>query len=140
MRRVLQRSTLLLLCFFGTEQGLAQAPQCRGDYVCIVEAQTVAQPVEPSVTAKDVNLAAPERCPEASVDVTAASPDQRRLACLAAGDALQLLGRCGISVRRPLQVEIMSEVRHPFGGRSSGSLTQAGQEFSSRRKRTFQLW
>src|SRR4051812_6041462 len=72
-RRVLQRSTLPLLCFFGIERGLAQAPQCGGGYVCIVEAQTVAQPVEPSVTAKGVNLAAPERCPEASVDVTGLS-------------------------------------------------------------------
>jgi hypothetical protein len=27
-----------------------------------------------------------------------------------------LLGRCKISLRRPLQVEILSEVRHPFSG------------------------
>jgi hypothetical protein len=116
MRRVLQWSTLPLLCFFGTEQGLAQAPQCVGDYVCIVEAQTVAQPPESSVTAKDVNLAAPERCPEASVDVTGGSPEERRLACSAASEAIRLLGRCGISLRRPLHVQIMTEVRHPFSG------------------------
>jgi hypothetical protein len=116
MRRVLQRSTLPLLCFFGAEQGLAQAPQCGGDYVCIVEAQAVAQPVESSVTAKDVNLAAPERCPEASVDVTGDSPEERRLACSAASEAIRLLGRCGISLRRPLHVQIMTEVRHPFSG------------------------
>jgi hypothetical protein len=116
MRRVLQRSTLPLLCFFGTEQGLAQAPQCGGDYVCIVEAQTVAQPVEPSVTAKDANLAAPERCFEASVDVTGDSLEERRLACSAASEAIRLLGRCGISLRRPLHVQIMTEVRHPFSG------------------------
>jgi hypothetical protein len=116
MRRVLQRSTLPLLCFFGAEQGLAQAPQCGGDYVCIVEAQAVAQPGESSVTAKDVNLAAPERCPEASVDVTGDSPEERRLACSAASEAIRLLGRCGISLRRPLHVQIMTEVRHPFSG------------------------
>ena len=45
----------------------------------------------------------------------AGSPDERHLACSAASDALQLLGRCGISPRRPLKLEIMSEVRNPVG-------------------------
>jgi hypothetical protein len=61
-------------------------------------------------------LSAQEQCAQAPVEVTALSPDERRLACSAANDALRLLGRCGISVRRPLRVEIMSEVRHPFSG------------------------
>jgi hypothetical protein len=50
------------------------------------------------------------------VVVTGARREQRDLVCSAANDALQLLARCEISVRRPLQVEIMSEVRHPFSG------------------------
>ena len=62
------------------------------------------------------SLAGPERCPEATVDVTAKSPDERRLACSAATDATQLLGRCGISLIRPLRLQIMNELRHPFGG------------------------
>jgi hypothetical protein len=35
---------------------------------------------------------------------------------------LLLLGRCGISARRPLRVEITGEVRHPFNGAILGLL------------------
>ena len=62
------------------------------------------------------NLLAVERCAEAPVEVAARSSDERSLVCSAARDAIQLLGRCEISVRRPLHVAIMSEVRHPFSG------------------------
>jgi len=62
------------------------------------------------------SLAGAEQCPEAPVDVTAESSDERRLACAAANDAIQLLGRCKISPVRPLKLQIMSEVRHPLGG------------------------
>jgi hypothetical protein len=48
------------------------------------------------------------------VDVTAASSDQRDPACSAASHALERLGRCGISLRRPRRVQIMGEVRNPF--------------------------
>jgi len=58
--------------------------------------------------------AAGGRCEEAPVDVIAASSDERHVACSAAGDALALLGRCGISLRRPLRVEIVRQVRHPL--------------------------
>ena len=34
----------------------------------------------------------------------------------AASEAIRLLGRCGISLRRPLHVQIITEVRHPFSG------------------------
>jgi hypothetical protein len=61
-------------------------------------------------------LAVPERCAEVPVDVTATTAAERGLACSAANDALQLLGRCKISLRRPLHVQIMTEVRHPFSG------------------------
>jgi hypothetical protein len=57
-----------------------------------------------------------EQCSTTPVVVTAASSEQRALVCSAAKEALQLLGRCEISGRRPLHVEIMSEVRHPFSG------------------------
>jgi hypothetical protein len=49
------------------------------------------------------------------VDVTASASEDRRFACSAAKDALQLLGLCNISLHRPLRVHIMSEVRHPSG-------------------------
>ena len=61
------------------------------------------------------SLADVERCPQAPVDVTADSPDDRRLAFAAASDAIQRLGRCKISPVRPLELQIMSEVRHPLG-------------------------
>jgi hypothetical protein len=62
------------------------------------------------------NLDNTERCPDATVDVTARSPDERQLACSAAEEAIQRLAVCGITLRRPLRVQIMSEVRHPFSG------------------------
>jgi hypothetical protein len=62
------------------------------------------------------NLQAQERCAESHVEVTASSSDEHRLVCSAANDALELLGRCKISLHRPLQVQIVSEVRHPFSG------------------------
>lgn len=60
-------------------------------------------------------LRAQERCTEEPVDVIAASPEERGLICSAAGEALQLLRRCGIYSRRTLTVQIAVDVRHPFG-------------------------
>ena len=57
-----------------------------------------------------------QRCAEAPVDVTAASPMERHLACDAAGQALRRLERCNISSRTPLRIEILGEVRRPSGG------------------------
>jgi len=113
MRRILS-----ILCLFGTQQGLAQAIECGGDYVCISKAPaaTITALHKSSAVTKLADLVELELCPEAPVHVTAASAEERGLACSAAGDAVRLLGRCGISVRRPLRVEIMSEVRHPFSG------------------------
>ena len=56
-----------------------------------------------------------ERCTEAPVDVTAASTNELRLACDAATQALYLLARCNITPRRPLRIELSSEVRRPLG-------------------------
>jgi hypothetical protein len=66
--------------------------------------------------AKMTNLARPERCPAALVDVTAESREEGHLACSAAQDAIRLLDRCGISLHRPLALHISREVRHPLGG------------------------
>jgi uncharacterized protein DUF6639 len=63
-----------------------------------------------------INASAQERCTGAAIDVTAPAAEERRLVCSAASDALQLLGRCGISLQRPLQVHILNEVRHPLSG------------------------
>jgi len=118
------------LFVFCTHQGRAQPAGCGGDYVCIgvVSVAAAAESNQASVIAKLANLTAQERCPEAPVDVTAASSEERRLACSATSDALQLLGRCGISLRGPLQVKIVSEVRHPFGRTAIFGLFDTKQE------------
>src|SRR5262245_8638079 len=114
MRRLAQWSILSALCLLGTQQGQAQPVGCAGNQGCVVEVPTTAASHTSSAVTKMASLAVPERCPGAAVDVTAASSDQRHLTCSAATHALELLGRCGISLRRPLRVQIMSEVRHPL--------------------------
>jgi hypothetical protein len=74
----------------------------------LAAARATAEPVMPGGRAPQ------ERYSGASVDVIAATPDERWLACSAATHALELLNRCGITLRRPLQLEIMNEVRHPL--------------------------
>jgi hypothetical protein len=116
MRPVDLLGILGILCLFGPQQGQAQSAVCGGDHVCIADDSAVAaaQPDQSLVVAKLTDLS--ERCSGTLVDVTASSPDERRLACSAGNYAIQLLNRCGISLRRPLHVQIMSEVRRPFGG------------------------
>jgi hypothetical protein len=98
---------LSLIC---CQQGQAQPAVCGGDYVCTAD--------DPDAALKWAKKpgAVQLQCADAPVEVIAPSDDERRLACSAATHALQLLGRCGISLRRPLLVEIKSEVRHPFNG------------------------
>jgi len=107
-----------ILCLIGSQPGSAQQAVCGGDDVCIADqsAATAARSDQSSAVAKLASLAVHQRCLEARVDVTAASSDEHRLACSAANDSIRLLGRCGISLRRPLHVQIMSDVRHPFSG------------------------
>ncbi len=116
MRSVRHLSALSLLCLLCIQHAQAQALECGGDYVCIEAPAPARQPDLSPAAAKIASLAGVERCPAAPVDVTAASPEERGLTCSAAGDAIRLVGRCGISLRRPLHVQIMSEVRHPVGG------------------------
>jgi hypothetical protein len=71
--------------------------------------------------------AAQDRCPDVPVDVAGASQEEHDLTCAAARDALQVLARCGISLRRPLSIHIMREVRHPFSGPIFG-LFDVGRE------------
>jgi hypothetical protein len=126
-----------VFCLFAAQQAQAQKPdQVPYPMPPVIEGPPVEQParlteayyaaildeaaVPPVATRPEgerrADLAAQERCPDVPVEVTAASSDERLLACSAASDAIQLLGRCEISLRRPLQVEILSEVRHPFSG------------------------
>ena len=69
-----------------------------------------------TMCAVTTGVSAQEQCIGAPVHVSAASSDERHVACSAAGDALRLLGRCNIFPRRPLQVHVLSEVRHPYSG------------------------
>lgn len=107
-----------IVCLIGSQQCQAQDQVCGGDYVCIVDGveAAAARPDHSLAVAKLVNATGSERCPGTPIDVTAASPDERRLTCSAANAALQLLGRCKITLRRPLQVHVLNQVRHPLGG------------------------
>lgn len=104
------------LCLLCTQQGQAQPAECSGDYVCIEAPAPAKQPDHSPAVAKVASPTRPERCQGAPVDVTAGSPDEHSLACSAAKEAIGLLGRCGVSLRKPLDVKIMHEVRHPFSG------------------------
>jgi hypothetical protein len=96
-------------------QPRAQLAACEADFVCISAPLAAGvgldKPSEPSNAYKREQL---ERCAEGPVDVTAASVEERRLVCSAAHDAVQRLGRCEIPLRRPLDVQIVNEVRHPL--------------------------
>lgn len=74
------------------------------------------QPLTAALDNPATRLSVQERCAEATIDVMAASADERHLACDAANNALQLLARCKIFPRRALRIEISDEVRRPFGG------------------------
>jgi hypothetical protein len=118
MRRTIRWSTLALLGFLGIQQGKAQPAACGIDDVCIAgEATAVSKKVSRLwASRKMANPADTERCSAAHIEVTAGSPDERRLACSAAEEAIRRLAVCGITLRRPLRVQIMIEVRHPFSG------------------------
>ena len=61
-------------------------------------------------------LAAEERCLDVAVDVAAVWSVDRDLVCAGAERAFQLLGRCNILPQRPVQVQVLGEVRHPLSG------------------------
>jgi len=121
MRRTACWSILSLLCFLVVQQGQAQPAACRAEDLCIGgEATAVSRNVgqlSPLTT-----VANTEPCPGTPVDVAAQSPDEHGLACSAAAEAIHRLAVCGITPRRPVRVQIMSEVRHPFSGAIFGLL------------------
>lgn len=111
MRYVRHLGALSLLCLLSSQSVLAQSEPC-GDQVCVGKGASAPIGGAPAATIADQT----ERCPGLQIEIKARSTDERRLACSAAADALRLLGRCSIAPRRPMRVEIMSEVRHPFSG------------------------
>ena len=64
--------------------------------------------------------AAPDPCTDVPVEVTGASAKEHSLICSGAKVAIGMLHRCGVSLRKPLQVHVMREVRHPLGGQIFG--------------------
>jgi hypothetical protein len=117
MNRVGPWAALGFLCLLGSQQALTQPAECGGDYVCVAPEQSAdfVRWDQPSPTAKLAKVAERDQCPGAPVDVTAASSEERGFVCSAASDAIRLLDSCGISPRKPIDVRIMSEVRHPLG-------------------------
>ena len=111
-------SALLLLCL-NPAPAPAQPSAC-GGHVCVtgVSAGPAGHSPQPAALAHAEKTAADPRCPAIPVDVVAQSSAEHRVACSAAATALELLDRCGIAPRRALHLEILREVRHPFGNRS----------------------
>jgi hypothetical protein len=105
MKFIAQCTLLGALGLFG-QGGEAQASVCGGDYVRVDEAllHPAALPDRSALAelASLADFAGPERCLGVPVDVTAPSAVERRLACSAVIDALQMLDHCGISPRKPL--------------------------------------
>lgn len=117
----LQTTCVLLALWPMTGQVPAQSLVCGGDYVCLPEAFTAAPtslPDQTPILARGADTAADPRCPAIPIDVIAESPKERNVACSAASIALELLGQCGIVPHRPLHLEVLREVKHPFGTRS----------------------
>lgn len=114
---------LSLVAFLGIQEGQAQPAACRADDLCLAgEASTVSQKADRTPFTKVANPTNTEPCPDTSVEVAAESPGEHRLACSAAAEAVQRLAVCGITPRRPVRVQIMSEVLHPFRGAIFGLL------------------
>jgi hypothetical protein len=117
MRRTIRWSIIPLLGFLGIPQGQAQPAACGTDDCIVGEATAVARKVgRLSAARKMAGPAETERCSDAPVDVTAGTPGERGIACSAATEAIERLNVCGITLRRPIHVQILSEVRHPFSG------------------------
>lgn len=132
MRFLARMAVLCVLCLFALHQVQAQEAACAGDHLCINDAPVVVStwaassgprwPDQSQAPIKPASLAARARCLDASVTVTAASTDERRLVCSAASNALQLLSRCKIYPRESLHVQITKMVQHPFSGLIFGLL------------------
>ncbi len=121
MRRTARWSVFSVFCLLGFTLQAQDAPAaCGADYVCTPDASagSAVYPAQPAILALAAKIAADPRCPAIPVDVIAESSDEHRVACSAAGTALELLGQCGIALRRPLRLEILRDVRHPFSKRS----------------------
>ena len=54
-------------------------------------------------------------CAQSTIVISGPVEDDRKLACSGAHLAIELLGRCGISLHRPLRLEIAEQIVHPFG-------------------------
>jgi hypothetical protein len=90
---------------------LKQVAVCAGLFV----SATICSLLIQRVLTRSADAGGQHRCAEVAVDVAAPSPRDRALACSAAEHGLSLLKSCGISLRRPLHIEIMKELKHPTG-------------------------
>jgi hypothetical protein len=83
---------------------------------------------EPAVaSAPQAVPTARERCAAVPVEVVAATGEERRLACAAAGELLARLARCGIGLQRPLQIRVGADIPHAPGRAVVGLFDRANQ-------------
>ena len=124
MRHVVRLGAFLLY-FIGSQLGRVEPEVCASERLC--PPAGAASPIT-AANAKVASFPSPMSCTGVRIVVSAATQDEHSLACSAATDAIHLLGRCGISLRKPLHVKIMSEVHHPLGGSVIFGLFDAKQE------------
>ena len=90
-------------------------------FVCLLAATVSATPAAAQVSAPQTGLSAPTdqiaqaACAQSTIVISGPVEDDRKLACSGAHLAIELLGRCGISLHRPLRLEIAEQIVHPFG-------------------------
>ena len=53
-------------------------------------------------------------CTETLIVISGPRESDRNFACSGARQAVELLGRCGVSLKRPIRIEIADQINHPF--------------------------
>jgi len=90
----------------------ASAHGCAGSYNPIpADSQEAGAPRRLAEAA--TKSSAQQQCDVVRIEVTAYSETEASLACSAAGDALELLGRCNIHPRSRVSVHILGQALHP---------------------------
>jgi hypothetical protein len=90
-------------------------------FVCLLAVAVSATPAAAQDSAPPTGLFAPTdqiaqaACAQLPIVISGPVEDDRKLACLGAHLAIDLLGRCDILLHRPLRLEIAEQIVHPLG-------------------------
>ncbi len=89
-------------------------------FVCLLAVGVSATPTAAQHSAAKTSLAtsdqfAQDACTETLFVISGSTESDRKFACSGARQAAALLGRCGVSLKRPMRLEISEQINHPFG-------------------------